>query len=91
MQVWLRNQTRPPLLDCYCQKTDFLRSPVVIFPKGGSPKAWSLKKERSKSSRTQPRNLFISQNSSWYFVYVKSPLEDRAPFSWSWKWLEKGL
>jgi len=27
----------PPLLDCYSQKTDVLRSPVVIFPKG-SPK-----------------------------------------------------
>ena len=30
-QVWLKLNW-PPLLDCYCQKTDVLRSPVVLFP-----------------------------------------------------------
>ena len=44
----------PPLLDCYCQKTG-------ILLKGRLSKylwAWSLEKERSKSSRTQPRDWF---------------------------------
>ena len=52
----------PPLLDCYCQKTDVLRSPVVSFLRGRLSKylwAWSLEQERFKSSRTQPRDWFI--------------------------------
>ena len=53
----------PPLLDCYCQKTDVLCSPVVLFQNKGSLMwnnlwVWPLK-ERSKSSRTQPRDSFI--------------------------------
>jgi len=41
--------------------------------------------------RTQPRDLFIPQTRPWFFVYVLSPLRDRAPFFWSWRWLKKGL